>query len=146
MPRLSATRWQTDAPAPRRPATLARLDGLAKAGRTDHAGLKAQLRAQVEKWKTLLGDRPEIARQALSKLLTGRLAFRPAVEPDGSIVFVFEGPATFAPLLAGVVNGYGGSGGALERRSLTSGDGVPDGIRHVLPGLPIRGEVYRRAA
>jgi hypothetical protein len=46
------------------------------------------------------------------------------------VAFTFEGRASFAPLLAGVVDGFPAGGiRAPERRALTSGDGVPDGTR-----------------
>jgi hypothetical protein len=104
---------------------LARLDGLVRAGQVDRRGLTATL--LVSEWRTMLGDRPEIARQALTKLLVSRLTFTPMVEPDGTVFFVFEGRAGFAPLLAGVVDGVPMSSAAsnLARQSLTSGGWCP---------------------
>jgi hypothetical protein len=56
------------------------------------------------------------------------------------VAFTFEGRASFAPLLAGVVDGFPAGGiRAPERRALTSGDGVPDGIRTRVSRLKIWG-------
>jgi hypothetical protein len=120
---------------------LARLDGLVRAGQVDRRGLTATLRARVSEWRTMLGDRPEIARQSLTKLLVGRLTFTPMVEPDGTVFFVFEGRAGFAPLLAGVVDGVPMSSAASNpaRQSPTSRGCVPDGIRTRVSRLKIWG-------
>jgi hypothetical protein len=47
-----------------------------RAAGADHAGLKAKRRARVTELRGLLGGRPEIARQALAKLLGGRSSCR----------------------------------------------------------------------
>jgi site-specific DNA recombinase len=80
-------------------ARLEHLDGLTRAPAWGN-GIRAKLRARLTEWRGLLTRQPEIARQVVRKLITGRLTLTPDREARR---YTFTGQAAYDALLAGVV-------------------------------------------
>lgn len=64
------------------------------------AALRADLRARLSDWRSLLRRQPIQGRQILRKLLVGRLTLTPG-EVDGRRVYEYQGEATLGRLLTG---------------------------------------------
>ena len=66
------------------------------------AALRADLKARLSDWRSLLRRQPIQGRQILRKLLVGRLTLTPR-EADGRRVYEYRGEATLGRLLAGAI-------------------------------------------
>jgi site-specific DNA recombinase len=80
-------------------ARLEHLDGLSRAPEWGD-GIRSTLRARLTEWRGLLDRQPELGRQVIRKLITGRLTLVP--DPAASR-YTFTGQASYDALLAGVV-------------------------------------------
>jgi len=80
-------------------ARLERLDGLSRAPEWGD-GIRYKLRPRLTKWRAMLTQQPEIARQILRRLIVGRLTLTPNAEAR---TYSVQGCATYERLLEGVV-------------------------------------------
>jgi hypothetical protein len=109
LPTLVAAIRSREAEQARARAHLAEIDAVARVPRLDPDRLAADLRRRLTDWQGLLGAQPVQARQALRKLLAGRLVFTPMKDADGAVTgaigpyYEFRGEGRLDALLIGVV-------------------------------------------
>jgi hypothetical protein len=75
------------------------LDGLTRAPEWGD-GIRGKLRSRLTEWHGFLGRQPEIARQILRKLLTGRLVLNP---DENARTYTVQGRASYGRLLEGII-------------------------------------------